>query len=262
MLEETLVAYRRDAVASIVRSTLQTYRDASSSHGTLPTVVDVAETVRSRIANEWRAGPRHVINATGVILHTNLARAPLSSAARRAIEDAAGYADLEFDLREGGRGDRQALVAQQLTALTGAEAALVTVSASAAVLLIFTALSKRREVIVSRGQAVEIGGGFRVPEVLKQSGAKLVEVGTTNRTRLSDYEEGMTARTAAILNVHASNFRIVGFTESVPLSETGYSGSQPWHSAHRRQREWSADRHRGLWPETRADGARVAGCGS
>jgi L-seryl-tRNA(Ser) seleniumtransferase len=187
--------------------------------GALPSVAGVAEAVRSRIANEWRAGPRHVINATGVILHTNLARAPLSSAARRAIEDAAGYSDLEFALRGGDRGDRQALVGQQLTALTGAEAALVTVSASAAVLLILTALAKRREVIVSRGQAVEIGGGFRVPEVLKQSGAKLVEVGTTNRTRLSDYEAGMTARTAAILNVHASNFRIVGFTESVPLLE-------------------------------------------
>jgi L-seryl-tRNA(Ser) seleniumtransferase len=193
----------------------------------MPSAGDIAESVRSRIASDWRAGPRHVINATGVVLHTNLARAPLSVSARRAMHEAAGYSDLEFELQQGDRGDRQVHIGRQLTALTGAEAAFVTVSASAAVLLILTALAKRREVIVSRGQSVEIGGGFRVPLVLKQSGAKLVEVGTTNRTRLSDYEEGLTDRTAAILNVHASNFRIVGFTESVPLSAlAGLAGAR------------------------------------
>jgi L-seryl-tRNA(Ser) seleniumtransferase len=205
-------------VARLVRSTLQGYRDAPSLDVPMPSESHIAYVVRSRIASEWSVGPRRVINATGVILHTNLARAPLSFAARQAMLEAAGYSDLEFELTHGGRGDRQMHIGQQLTALTGAEAAFVTVSASAAVLLILTALAKRREVVVSRGQSVEIGGGFRVPVVLKQSGAKLVEVGTTNRTRLSDYEEAVTDRTAAILNVHASNFRIVGFTEAVPLS--------------------------------------------
>jgi L-seryl-tRNA(Ser) seleniumtransferase len=218
-LRATLAEYRRDVVTRLVRSTLQDYRDARPYVGASPSAGELADIVRSRISNDWAVGPRRVINATGVVLHTNLARAPLSSAARDAIEEAAGYCDLEFELHDGDRGNRQARIGRQLTALTGAEAAFVTVSASSAVLLMLTALAKRREVIVSRGQSLEIGGGFRVPVVLKQSGAKLIEVGTTNRTRLEDYAEAITSRTAAILNVHASNFRIVGFTESVELSE-------------------------------------------
>ncbi len=202
-----------------MRSTLQEYRSASPREVHAPSVDEFAAIVRSRILRDWAVGPRRIINATGVILHTNLARAPLGPAAREAIAVASGYCDLEYDLTSGGRGDRQTRVGRQLTSLTGAEAAFVTVSASAAVLLIITALAKRREVIVSRGQSVEIGGGFRVPVVLKQSGAKLVEVGTTNRTRLPDYAEAINARTAAILNVHTSNFRIVGFTETVALPE-------------------------------------------
>lgn len=218
-LADALRRYRHDLITQLVRDTLQTYRDDAERVETLPTADQVAELVRAWIEREWAAGPRRVINATGVVLHTNLARAPLSKAALHAMESAAGYSDLELDLRSGDRGDRQTHISHQLAALTGAEAAFITVSASAAVLLALTALARGREVIVSRGQAVEIGGGFRIPVVLQQSGAKLVEIGTTNRTRRSDYEAALTDRTAAILNVHASNFRIVGFTESVALAE-------------------------------------------
>lgn len=219
VLQETLSEYQRDLVTRLVRSTLQEYRNLLPQASVAPSADELAVEVRSRILRDWSVGPHRVINATGVILHTNLARAPLSTAARRAIETASGYSDLEFDLGDGRRGDRQTPVGRQLEALTGAEASFVTVSASAAVLLVLSALAQRREVIVSRGQSVEIGGGFRVPVVLKQSGAKLVEVGTTNRTRLEDYAEAINGRTAAILNVHASNFRIIGFTESVALPE-------------------------------------------
>jgi L-seryl-tRNA(Ser) seleniumtransferase len=219
VLREWLDQYQREVVTRLVRAVLQEYRDAPTPPGAPPTADQVAETVRSRIVSDWMVGPRRVINATGVVLHTNLARAPLSQDARQAMQAASGYCDLEFELADGDRGDRQGWVGRQLTALTGAEAAYVTVSASAAVLLVLTTLARKREVIVSRGQSVEIGGGFRVPVVLKESGARLVEVGTTNRTRLADYREAVTSRTAAILNVHASNFRTVGFTESVPLSD-------------------------------------------
>jgi L-seryl-tRNA(Ser) seleniumtransferase len=218
-LADVLSQYRRDLATQLVREVLQEYRDDPQRPESAPPAHEVADVVRARVLREWAPGPRRVINATGVVLHTNLARAPLGRAAVHAMEIASGYSDLEFDIRGGERGDRQTRIRSQLTALTGAEAALVTVSASAAVLLALTVLAKGREVIVSRGQSVEIGGGFRIPVVLQQSGAKLVEVGTTNRTRLSDYEEAITERTASILNVHASNFRIVGFTESVAVTD-------------------------------------------
>jgi L-seryl-tRNA(Ser) seleniumtransferase len=163
--------------------------------------------------------PRHVINATGVILHTNLGRAPLSHDAVAAIGQVAAYSDLELSLRTGEREPRQAHVQRMLRLLTGAEAAHVASNAAAAVTLALATLARGKDVLVSRGQAVEIGGGFRIPSVLRQSGARLVEVGTTNRTRLEDYQEGISQRTAAILHVHASNFRIVGFAESVNLED-------------------------------------------
>lgn len=195
-------------------------------HHRMPSAEMIGEEVRDGVLHDWSPGPCRVINATGVVLHTNLARAPLSQEAVQSVVSAAGYCDLEFDLKEGERGDRQASVSHQLMALTGAEAAFVTVSAAAAVLLVLTALTHRREVLVSRGQSVEIGGGFRIPVVLRQSGAKLVEVGTTNRTRISDYADAVTERTAAILNVHASNFRIVGFAEAVELPDLAILAKQ------------------------------------
>ncbi len=161
---------------------------------------------------------RPVINATGVILHTNLGRAPLSSEAAAAVARVATrYSNLELDLRTGKRGTRHDLVSDLLCHLTGAEAAAVVNNCAAATLLMLAALAKGREVIVSRGELVEIGGAFRMPDVMRLSGARMVEVGTTNRTRVEDYQAAITARTAAILKVHASNFKVVGFTESVQL---------------------------------------------
>ncbi len=162
---------------------------------------------------------RRVINASGVILHTNLGRAPLSRAAAEAAAAAGGYSNLELDLDTGRRGERAALVAGPLTTLFGAEAALVVNNNAAAVMLALAALCKGREVIVSRGQLVEIGGSFRMPDVMRLSGARMIEVGTTNRTRTADYEEAITARTAALLRVHTSNFRVTGFTESARLAD-------------------------------------------
>ncbi len=162
---------------------------------------------------------RRVVNATGVILHTNLGRAPLAAEAVDAAVAAARYATLEWDPATGGRGSRQDHLAGHLRALTGAESACVATSNAAAVLLALVALGGGGEVIVSRGQLVEIGGGFRVPEVLEASGCRLVEVGTTNRTRAADYERAIGPDTRAILRVHASNFRVVGFAEEAPIEE-------------------------------------------
>jgi L-seryl-tRNA(Ser) seleniumtransferase len=163
---------------------------------------------------------RRVLNATGVIVHTNLGRAPLApEALERVAEVARGYSNLEYDLEGGARGSRQDHLAALLRDLTGAQAALVVNNNAAAVLLALAALAEGREVVVSRGELVEIGDGFRIPEVLARSGARLVEVGTTNRTRLADYERALGEQTAAILRVHQSNFRIVGFTEQTGLRE-------------------------------------------
>ena len=163
---------------------------------------------------------RGVINATGVIVHTNLGRAPLADAAGFAVEQAVhGYSNLEYDLERGQRGSRQKHVEPLLCELTGAEAALVVNNCAAAVLLAAAALAAGRELVVSRGQLVEIGGSFRVPDVVAQSGARLVEVGTTNRTRLGDYERALGPDTGAILRAHQSNFRTVGFVEEVEIEE-------------------------------------------
>ncbi len=163
---------------------------------------------------------RRVINATGVVLHTNLGRAPLCEEAVDAVaEIAAGYCDLEFDLETGRRGKRVSKVGELLCALSGAEAAVVVNNNAAATLLILRALCCDREVVVSRGQLVEIGGSFRIPDVMAESGAVQREVGTTNRTRISDYEDAISEDTAALLRVHTSNYRIVGFTEEASLSE-------------------------------------------
>jgi L-seryl-tRNA(Ser) seleniumtransferase len=175
----------------------------------------VARRLRSLVAPRLR----RVINATGVILHTNLGRAPLPKAAIDALAVAAGYSNLELDLETGKRGERAALASGLLTSLFGCEAALVVNNNAAAVLLALTALAKGKEVIVSRGQLVEIGGSFRMPDVMRLSGARMVEVGTTNRTRAADYEQAVTPRTAVLLRVHTSNFRVTGFTESASLAD-------------------------------------------
>jgi len=166
-----------------------------------------------------RASLRRVINATGIIIHTNLGRAPLAESALDNARLALGYSNLEYDLTRGERGHRHVHAERLLTTLTGAEAAVVVNNTAAAALLTLAALAAGREVVVSRGELVEIGGGFRVPDVLVQSGALLREVGTTNRTRAADYAAAINDRTALILRVHPSNFRMEGFTERPALGE-------------------------------------------
>lgn len=169
---------------------------------------------------ETNSGLRRVINATGVILHTNLGRAPLSDAARRAVaEEAAGYCSLEYDLAGGERGRRGGRVEDLLAQLTGAEQALVVNNCAAAALLVLTTFANDGETIVSRGELVEIGGDFRVPDVMAQSATRMIEVGTTNRTNLSDYSQAISEQTRLIMRVHTSNFRVVGFTKTPKLSE-------------------------------------------
>jgi L-seryl-tRNA(Ser) seleniumtransferase len=175
---------------------------------------DLVARTAAELEARLRPSLRRVLNATGVVVHTNLGRAPLSDAAlERVRETASGYSNLEYDVAAGSRGSRQDHVAAALRELTGAEAALVVNNNAAAVLLALAALAEGLEVIVSRGELIEIGDGFRIPDVLARSGATLVEVGTTNRTRLADYERAITERTAVLLRVHQSNFRMVGFTE-------------------------------------------------
>jgi L-seryl-tRNA(Ser) seleniumtransferase len=169
---------------------------------------------------ETNSGLRRVVNATGVILHTNLGRAPLSDAARRAVaREATGYCSLEYDLATGGRGRRGARAEALLAQLTGAESALVVNNCAAAALLVLTTLARAGETIVSRGELVEIGGDFRVPEVMAQSGTRMIEVGTTNRTNLSDYRKAISEKTRLIMRVHTSNYRVVGFTKTPRLRE-------------------------------------------
>ena len=170
-----------------------------------------ADAARHRLRDRDRRSLRRVINATGVVLQTNLGRAPLAPAALAAIADAAGAASIEYDLDAGRRGERHGHASRLLAELSGAEDGVVANNNAAAVLLALAARASRKEVIVARGELVEIGGGFRIPDVLRRSGAKLVEVGTTNRTYVRDYAAAITERTGAILRVHASNFKVTGF---------------------------------------------------
>jgi L-seryl-tRNA(Ser) seleniumtransferase len=182
---------------------------------------DLAERARAWVADASRPRLRRVINATGVIVHTNLGRAPLAAAAREAVARAAlGYSNLEFDVESGRRGSRHDHVEGLLRELTGAEAAIAVNNCAGAVLLAAAALAgPEHEIVVSRGQLVEIGGGFRVPDVIAQAGARLVEVGTTNRTRRADYARAIGAATGAILRAHPSNFRQLGFVQEVEIEE-------------------------------------------
>jgi L-seryl-tRNA(Ser) seleniumtransferase len=221
--------YGRDATVEALRAEADLLRArlraaTGGFAGDVPSSPAVAEYLEAHVERRLRdlfAGSlRRVINATGVIVHTNLGRAPLGEAAIQRLADTArGYSNLEFDLATGRRGRRDLHAADLLTRLTGAESAVVVNNNAAATLLILTALASGREVVVSRGELVEIGGGFRVPEVMAQSGAVLREVGTTNKTRIGDYEAALGDRTALVLRVHRSNFRIEGFTEQPGLAE-------------------------------------------
>jgi L-seryl-tRNA(Ser) seleniumtransferase len=210
-LEALVAEHGRPLVLAAARATLERAREDVKA-GFPPG--DLTERTTLELEARVRPSLRRVLNATGVVVHTNLGRAPLAQAALERVREAgAGYSNLEYDLEAGSRGSRQDHVATLLRELTGADAALVVNNNAAAVLLALATLAEGREVIVSRGELIEIGDGFRIPDVLARSGATLVEVGTTNRTRLADYERAVTERTAALLRVHQSNFRMVGFTE-------------------------------------------------
>ncbi len=215
----------RDLLADAARQELDAARQAIASGAAAPPPEQLlaATAVRARTAAQPSLQP--LINATGVIIQTNLGRAPLSHAALRAMREiGAGYSNLEYDLGTGERGSRYTHLAGLLCRLTGAEAALAVNNNAAAIYLALSALALGREVIISRGQAVEIGGGFRIPDVLRQSGATLIEVGTTNRTYDRDYAAAMSERTALLMRIHTSNFRLTGFVHEAALAELAAVG--------------------------------------
>ena len=219
-LAELAAGPQRELVVELVREELGRARQKIRGGAEAPPAENLAAAVGERLAALARSEPRRVVNATGVILHTNLGRAPLSDSAVRAMQEASsGYSNLELDLESGRRGSRQSHLQGLLKRLTGAEAALAVNNNASAVLLGLSALAAGKEVIVSRAEAVEIGGGFRIPDVCLQSGGHLVDVGTTNRTYIRDYESAITENTAALLKVHASNFRVEGFTAEVVPAE-------------------------------------------
>lgn len=219
-LASSLPGPRPTAVAA-ARAAIEEHRSRILAGGEHPPSAGELRASAEGHAGRLREGSlRPLINATGVILHTNLGRAPLApGAARAAAEISVGYSNLEYDLDRGERGSRHSHVEEPLRALSGAEAAIGVNNNAAAVLLALTATAAGREVVVGRDQLIEIGGSFRIPEILAQSGATLVEVGTTNRTRIADYEAAIGPGTGALLRVHQSNFRTTGFTEEVPLEE-------------------------------------------
>jgi len=212
--------FGRQLTLQALKTTLEEARTLIRQGGQPPAEAALLAAAVARLEGWVAPSLQPVINATGVILHTNLGRAPLSPAAQQAMLEVAGsYNTLEFDLGTGGRGSRQVHTEALLCRLLEAEAALVVNNNAAAVLLALTALARKREVVISRSQLVEIGGGFRVPDVLRESGARLVEVGTTNRTHRRDFEDALTSRTALLLRAHHSNFRITGFTAEPGLEE-------------------------------------------
>lgn len=229
-----LAQYGRTRVTALLRAHLEGLRRAALA-GALESAVltddAVAAALTTSLAAAARPALRPVFNMTGTVLHTNLGRALLPEEAVRAITCAlTAPVNLEFDLESGGRGERDALVEPLLCELTGAEAATVVNNNAAAVLLMLSALTARREVLVSRGELIEIGGSFRLPDIMRRAGAKLIEVGTTNRTHLKDYRDALGSRSALLLKVHTSNYAISGFTASVPLEalvKLGHSRSVP-----------------------------------
>lgn len=220
-VETCILNFGRPLTLQAIRETLDEVRSDYKAGSPLPDNEALLEQVQRRLVDWTQPSLRAVINATGVILHTNLGRAPLSRAALDAIKSAAtGYSNLEYDLENGQRGSRAVHAEAVLRRITGAEAALVVNNNAAAVLLVLTALAQRKSVVIARSQLVEIGGGFRIPDVMKQSGARLVEVGTTNRVHISDYENEFSQRSIGlVMRAHRSNFQIVGFTSEPELDE-------------------------------------------
>lgn len=212
----------RELAADVAREAIEAARRAIADGCAQPSHASIAADAALRAARALEAPLRPLINATGVILHTNLGRAPLAEEAVEAMAAVSrGYSNLEIDVETGRRGSRHGILEPLVQRLTGAEAAMVVNNNASAVLLALSALAANREVVISRGQLVEIGGGFRIPDVMRQSRARLIEVGTTNRTRAADYAGAITAKTAALMRVHPSNFRMSGFAESTGIEEMG-----------------------------------------
>lgn len=212
--------YGREPLLGALRASVEEARARVLEGEPCPEIEAILERARRGLERETRPTLRPVINASGVVIHTNLGRAPLSDEAIAAMGAVArGYSTLEYDVEEGERGSRYVHAARLLAQLTGAESGLVVNNNAAAVMLLLAAFARDRQVVLSRGQLVEIGGGFRIPDVMRQSGAELVEVGTTNRTYVRDYEAAITERTAALMVVHRSNFQLVGFTHEPALEE-------------------------------------------
>jgi L-seryl-tRNA(Ser) seleniumtransferase len=216
-------SYAPDAITMAVRIELDSVRSelrSDNGEGALPSEDDLVQRVVTRLAQAHTPRLRRVLNATGIVLHTNLGRSPMAeSAARAAYEAARGYLNLEMDLESGLRSSRQNPTREGICALTGAESATAVNNCAAATVIVLRALAMNKEVIVSRGQLIEIGGSFRIPEILEVSGASLREVGTTNITRVSDYERAIGPNTGMIMRIHTSNYRIRGFTQSASLEE-------------------------------------------
>jgi len=216
--------FSHDAVTMVARDVLGKARDSIKNSGEAPTTTSMISQIVERADRAWGMWPKPVVNATGVVLHTNLGRSPLSAeVAEAAAASASIYSDLEFDIGSGKRGARNAHISEILSQVSGADAGIAVNNNASGVLLTLAAVTAsdptKTEVIVSRGEAVEIGGGFRVPDVMRQSGATLVEVGTTNRTYAADYEAAIKPNTAAILKVHPSNFVVEGFTHVPELAD-------------------------------------------
>ncbi len=220
-LAESSSRYAREVVVAAVREELGLARSEVNGRDSLvPTLATLAQRVMERLEREQRPHFRSVINATGIVLHTNLGRAPMAEAASRAAYAAANrYLNLELDLDTGHRSSRQDAIRHWLCRLTGAESATAVNNCAAATVIVLRALAAGKEVVISRGQLIEIGGSFRIPEIMGVSGAILREVGTTNITRISDYERAVGHNTGLLMRVHTSNYRVSGFTESVSLEE-------------------------------------------
>lgn len=219
-IKAMLGQYNEDLVKYSIRNTLSSLREQAIQSGLVPEIDEIITLISSNLAKLTNKSLRNVINATGIVVHTNLGRAPFSDEIiREATEILKGYNNLEFDLAKGERGSRNTHLSELLKYLTGAEDVLIVNNNAAALMLVLRSFSKEKEVIVSRGELIEIGGSFRLPDIMAASDCKMVEVGTTNKTRIADYEKAITPETRLLLKAHTSNYSIQGFTEEASLND-------------------------------------------